>query len=72
MRGHHVDVVVVEAPVRLLVLDPQVREVHLAVEVRQVMLERPVADLFGRAIGVAVVVAAFPNRARAASAGSRA
>ena len=60
MLGHHVDIVVVQAPVRLLVLDPQIRKVHLAVEIRQVVLERPVADLFGRAIGVAVVVAAVP------------
>jgi hypothetical protein len=58
--GHHVNIIVVQAPVRLLVLDPQIREVHLAVEVRQVVVGRPVADLFRSAIGVAVVVAAFP------------
>jgi hypothetical protein len=56
------DVLVVFAPIRF-VFDPVVREVHLAVEIRQVVLARPVADLVLPAIrppvgvrAVAVVV----------------
>ena len=55
-----IDVVVVQSVVGLLVLDAQVREMHFAVEVRQVVLEGPVVDLFGRAVRVAVVVATLP------------
>ena len=38
------------------VLDSSVREVHLVVEVRQLMFACPLADLIWRSIGVSVVV----------------
>jgi hypothetical protein len=60
MRGRDLDVAVVPTPVRLLVLDADVREMHLAIEVRQVMFAGPLPDLFRRSIGVAVVVLAVP------------
>jgi hypothetical protein len=41
---------------RLVVLDARVREVHLLVEVRQVVLPRPFAHLGGRAFAVMLVV----------------
>ncbi len=49
------DVLVVVAPVDL-VLDAVVREVDLAIEVRQVVLARPVADLVLVAVRTAVAV----------------
>jgi len=56
---HDLDVLTLPAAVRLLILDPDVREVDLVVEVRQVVFVRPFANLIGRAIGVAVVVVAI-------------
>lgn len=49
------DVLVVFAPVHL-VLDAVVREVNLAVEVRQVVFARPVANLALIAVGTTVAV----------------
>ena len=68
----HLDVFVVLAPVSVPILDAQIGEMHLVVEVRQVVLVRPVADL---------LVASDPggrrsrrgrDRARGASSGTRA
>lgn len=58
MRREQLDVVVLFTAVSL-VLDAVVREVHLAVEVRQVVLARPVADLVVAAIGSSVAVGAI-------------
>ena len=46
-------------PVEFLVFDPQVGKVHLLVEVRQLVFERPPRDLRLVAIGMAVVVIAL-------------
>jgi len=56
MDGHDLDVDVVPAPANLLVLDAQIWEVHLLVEVKQVVFERPLFYLPRVAVGVAVVV----------------
>jgi hypothetical protein len=50
------DVLTLPPLVRLLVLDPDVGEVHLVVEVRQLVFVRPFANLIGRAIRMSVVV----------------
>jgi len=52
----HLDVLVVPASVRLLVLDSKIREMELVVEVRQIVFVRPVANLVRRPIRVAVVI----------------
>jgi hypothetical protein len=56
-RGYF-DVVVIPAAVWLLIFDPQVGEMDLVIEVREVVLERPGLNLFRVAIGMAVVVIA--------------
>ena len=56
MRRDDLDVLAVPAAVRLHVLDAQVREMHLVVEVREVMLGGPFLNLFRRALRVPVVV----------------
>ena len=58
MDGRDLDMLVIPPPVDLLVFDPQVGEVDLLVEVRQVVFERPLFDLPLVAIGVSVVVVA--------------
>jgi hypothetical protein len=58
MLRRDLDVIVVPAAVHFLILDAQIRKVHLIVEVRQVMLERPGPDLFVSPIRVSVVVGA--------------
>ena len=60
MDGDDLDVLVVAAAVDLLVFDPQVGEMDLLVEVREVVFERPFLDLPRVAIRVAVVVVAVP------------
>jgi hypothetical protein len=55
MRREQLDVLVVFAAVNL-VLDAVVGEVHLAIEVRQVVLARPIADLVLAAVGSSVAV----------------
>ena len=55
MGREQLDVLVVFAAIDL-VLDAVVREVHLAIEVRQVVLARPVADLVVVAVGSSVAV----------------
>jgi hypothetical protein len=57
MRREQLDVLVVFAAVNL-VLDAVIGEVHLAIEVRQVVLARPVADLVLSAIRSSVAVRA--------------
>ena len=52
MDGDDLDIFVVAAAVDLLVFDPEIGEMDLLVEVRQVMFERPVFDLPRVAIGV--------------------
>jgi hypothetical protein len=44
------DVVVIPAAVCLAVFDAQVREVHFVIEVREIVVARPFANLFGPAI----------------------
>src|SRR5882672_8520370 len=56
MLGRDFDVVVIQSAVPFLILDAQVREVHVVVEVRQVVFERPVADFLVGPVGVPVVV----------------
>ena len=45
--------------VQLLVLDPQIGKMHLVVEVREVVLERPLLDLAWVSVRMAVVVVVF-------------
>jgi hypothetical protein len=58
VRREQLDVLVAFAPIDL-VLDAVVGKVHLAVEERQVVLSRPVADLVLVAVGPAVAVGAI-------------
>src|SRR5438067_9062386 len=58
MDSYHLEVDVIPAAVRVLVFDAGIREMHLLVEVRQVVLAGPFLDLMCIAIGVAVVVVA--------------
>ena len=55
MLGGHLDVVMVPTAVGILILDPQVGEVDLIVEVREIVFMRPRADLLVGPIGVSVV-----------------
>ncbi len=55
--GHDFDVLVPNVPVRIFVLDANVWEMHLLVEVRQVVLARPGRDLGLAAVRAAVAVA---------------
>ena len=55
VRREQLDVLVVLAAVDL-VLDAVIGEMHLAIEVRQVVLARPVADLFLAAVRSSVAV----------------
>ena len=55
LRGH-LDVVVVPSAIGFLILNAEVREMDLVIEVRQVVLERPVADLVVAPIRVPVVI----------------
>src|SRR5947209_5552721 len=59
MLGRDLDVLVIFAPVPVPILDAQVGEVHLVIEVRQVVVVCPFADLFVGSIGVAIVVGAI-------------
>jgi hypothetical protein len=59
VHGDHLHVDVVSVPVSIPVLDTHVGEVHLIVEVRQVMLPRPFLDLARVSIGMAVVIVAL-------------
>jgi hypothetical protein len=56
MLGRHLDIAVVPTPVGFLVLDADVREVHLVIEVRQLVFVSPCPDFFRRAIWVTIVV----------------
>ena len=58
MDSNHLDVDVVPAAVGILVLDARIREMHLVIEVRQLVLACPFLDLVRVAIGMAVVVVA--------------
>ena len=58
VRRDDLDVLAIPAAIRLLVLDADVREMHLVIEVRQVVFVRPLANLIRGSIGVAVVVVA--------------
>jgi hypothetical protein len=58
MNRHHVHIAVIVPPVELLVFDAQVGEVHLLIEVREVVLARPLLDLLLVAIGAPIAVAA--------------
>jgi hypothetical protein len=54
--GDDLDVLALPAAIRLLVLDADVGEMDLVIEVRQVVLVRPFANLIRRSIRMAVVV----------------
>jgi hypothetical protein len=56
VRRDDLDVLSAPAAVRLLILDARVREMHLFVEVRQVVFACPFANLVGRPIGSSVAV----------------
>ena len=43
-----------EMPVAVLVLDPRIRELDVAVVVWKLMLDGPTMDLFGRSIGPSI------------------
>ena len=59
VRREELDILV-EFPAIDLVLDAIIRKVHLAVEVRQVVFSRPIADLVLVTVGSAVAVSAIP------------
>jgi hypothetical protein len=56
VNGEHLDVLMTVATIAVFVLDPEVWKMDLVIEVRQVMLHRPEADLILVAIGMTVVV----------------
>jgi hypothetical protein len=56
MDGQHLDVFVPTASVQLRVFDAQVGEMHVLVEVQEVVLERPLRNSC-IAVGAVVVVA---------------
>jgi hypothetical protein len=60
VHGGHLDVFVARAAVHILVLDAHVREVHLVVEVRQLVLPRPGRDLDRVTVRTAVAVPPVP------------
>jgi hypothetical protein len=57
--GQHLHVFMAAAAIEFLAFDAQVGKVHVLVEVRQVVLERPLRNLLRVAIGVAIVVVAI-------------
>lgn len=59
MHGEHLDVLMIAAPVHVLVLDSNVRKMDLVIEVRQVMVGRPRANLVLGSIRMPVVVVAL-------------
>jgi hypothetical protein len=59
MNGEHLDVLMIAAPVYVLVLDSNVRKMDLVIEVRQVMVGRPRANLVLGSIRMPVVVVAL-------------
>src|SRR5713226_8626422 len=54
--GRDLDVLVIFVSVPVPIFDAQVGEVHLLIEVRQIVVVRPLADLLVGSIGVAIVV----------------
>src|SRR4051794_40219648 len=60
MNGEDFNILMTMATVELGVFNAQVREVHVLVEVRQVMFERPLLDLSRVTIGVAIVIVTLP------------
>src|SRR5688572_22893952 len=56
VRRDDLDVVSAPPAVRLLILDARVREMHLVIEVRQVVFTCPFANLVRRAIGPSIAV----------------
>ena len=56
MNRHDLDVQLVPATVRFLVLDTRIRELHVPVEAGQVVLTPPFFDLRLVAIGTAIAV----------------
>lgn len=56
MLGHHFDVLAAHVPVDVLVLDPQVWEMHLLVEAREVVILRSFFNLTGIAIRPSITV----------------
>ena len=59
MLGGHLEVDVVPSPVGLLVFDAHIREMDFLIEVWQVLLVRPVADVRFRSIRVSVIIGAI-------------
>jgi hypothetical protein len=51
MQRLDLDVERAEVPVSVLVLDARVRELDVSVVVRELVLDGPTMDLFGRSIG---------------------
>jgi len=60
VRRDDFNVLAIPAAVRLLIFDADVREMDLLIEVGQVVLERPLTDFLGGAIGVTIVVVPLP------------
>ena len=58
MLRRHLDVVVVPPAVRFLILDARIGKVQLVIEVRELVLDRPGADLLVGPIGMSVVIVA--------------
>jgi hypothetical protein len=56
VRRHDLDVLSFPTSIRLLILDADVRKVDLVIEVREVVLVGPLANLIACAIGVAVIL----------------
>ncbi len=54
--GGDLDILVIPPAIGVFVLDAQVREMHLVIEVRQVVFVRPFLDLVRLAIGPAICI----------------
>lgn len=56
MLGHHLYVLIAHVTIDVLVLDTQVREMHVIVEVREVVGLRPFFNLTSITIGLSIAV----------------
>src|SRR5712691_1491495 len=58
MGGHHLDVVHLASPIGALIFNAEVGTLHVVVDDRQVVLDRPLRDFFAAPIGPPVAVCA--------------
>jgi hypothetical protein len=72
MDGEDLHVFVIAAPVDLQIFNPQIWEMDVLIEVRELVFDSPLFDFLRVTIRVSVVIRRDPDRARGATAGIRA